>query len=98
MRRIGIAASKMSKGSLLSYNLYVILIASLFSLLGFFICGFSILLIIFLVSLVLHAVKPEFHGTWVHVFKICLIILSSVIGVFNIIAILKNVQCTRNKT
>jgi hypothetical protein len=51
-----------------------------------------------LVSLVLHAVKPEFHGTWVHVFKICLIILSSVIGVFNIIAILKNVQCTRNKT
>ena len=44
MLRIGIAASKMSKGSLLSYNLYVILIACLFSLFIFLICGFSILL------------------------------------------------------
>ena len=49
MLRIGIAASKMSKGCLSSYNLYVILISCLISLFIFFISGFSILLFIFLI-------------------------------------------------
>ena len=99
MLRIGIAASKMSKGGLLSYNLYVILIACLFSMFIFLLCGFSILLIVFLVSLILHAIKPaDFHEGWVHIFKICLIILAVVVGVFNIIAILKNLQFTKNKS
>jgi len=98
MQRIGIAASKMSKGGLLSYNAYVILIACLFSLMIFIICGFSILLIVLLTSLILHALKPtDFHASWLHMFKICLVVLSIVVGVFNIIAILKNIQCTKNK-
>jgi len=98
MLRIGIAASKMTKGGLLSYNLCVILIACLFSLLMFLICGFSILLIVFLVSLVLHALKPaNFHEDWVHIFKISLIILAYVVGLFNIVAILKNIQLAKNK-
>ena len=61
MLRIGIAASKMSKGSLFNYNLYVILIACLFSIFVFFICGFSILLIVFLVSLLLVARNYEYY-------------------------------------
>ena len=98
MLRIGIAASKISKGSLLSYNLCVILIACLFSLLVFLICGFCVVLIIFLISLILHALKPEdLHGSWVHVYKICLIILASVVGILNLAAILKNIQLTKNK-
>lgn len=98
MRRIGIAASKMSKGNLLTYNLYVILIACLFSLFVFLICGFSVLLIVFLASLILHAFKPaDFHAGWVHMFKICLIVLGLVVGVWNIVAILKNIQFTKNK-
>ena len=98
MLRIGIAASKMSKGGVLTYNLYVILISSLFSLFIFFICGFSILLIVFLVSLVLHALKPaDFHTGWVHMFKICLFVLALVVGVLNIVAIFKNIQFTKNK-
>lgn len=96
MQRIGIAASKMSKGGLLSYNLYVILIACLFSLLIFFICGFSILLIVFLVSLILHAINPEnFHAGWLHMFKICLVILGAVVACFNVLAIVKNIQFTK---
>jgi hypothetical protein len=99
MLRIGIAASKMSKGSLLNYNLYVILIACLVSLFIFLICGFSILLIILLVSLILHALKPsDLHTGWVHMFKICLIVLSVVVGIMNIVAIFKNIQFTRKKT
>ena len=98
MLRIGIAASKITKGSLLSYNLCVILISSLVSLLIFLLCGFSILIIVFLVSLGLHALKPEsFHSGWVHMFKICLIVLGVVVGIFNIIAIAKNLQFTKNK-
>ncbi|MDE2027197.1 MAG: hypothetical protein KGK03_04905 [Candidatus Omnitrophica bacterium] len=99
MRRIGIAASKMSKGSLLGYNLCVILIACLFSLLVFLICGFAILPIVFLVFLVLHAVKVTgFHTEWIHVFKICLLFLGVVTGIFTVIAIVKNLQLTKNKT
>lgn len=98
MLRIGIAASKMSKGDLLTYNLCVILIACLLSLFIFFICGFSILLIIFLISLILHALKPsDFQAGWVHMFRICLIVLALVVGVFNIVAIVKNIQFTKNK-
>ena len=99
MLRIGIAASKMSKGSLSNYNLYVILIACLFSLFIFLICGFSILLIVFLVTLALHALKPEyFHANlWWQMFKICLKILVIVVACFNIIAIIKNIQFTKNK-
>ena len=98
MLRIGVAASKMSKGSLLRYDLYVILIACLFSLFVFFICGFCILLIVFLVSSVLHALKPaDFHASWVHMFKICLIILALVMGILNLVAISRNIQFTKNK-
>ncbi len=98
MRRIGIAASKMSKGGLLSYNLYVILIACLFSFFIFLICGFSILLIVFLISLILNALKPtDFHADWAPMFKICLIVLALVMGGFNIVAVLKNIQFTKKK-
>ena len=98
MLRIGIAASKMSKGRLSNYNLYVILISCLFSLLVFFICGFAILIIVFLTSLILHALKPsDFHSGWVHMYKICLIVLAFVVGIFNIVAIVKNVQLTKKK-
>jgi len=98
MLRIGIAASKMSKGSLLSYNLYVILIACLFSLFIFFICVFSILFIIFLISLISHALKPaDFHAGWVPMFKICMIMLALVVGCFNVVAIVKNIKFTKNK-
>ena len=98
MLRIGLAASKMSKGSLFNYNLYVVLISCLVSLFVFCLCGFSILLIVFLISLMLHSLKPaDFHAGWVHMFKICLTVLAVVVGVFNVVAILKNIQFTKNK-
>ncbi len=98
MLRIGIAASKMSKGGLLSYNLYVILISCLLSLFIFLICGFTVILIVFLISLIVHALRPsDLHPGWVHVFKICLVVLAWVVGAFNIAAILKNIQFTKNK-
>jgi len=98
MLRIGVAASKMSKGSLLNYNLCVILISCIFSLFMFFVCGLSLLPIVFLISLILHALKPAgVYAGWVHIFNICLVVLGLVVGVFNIVAISKNIQLTKNK-
>ena len=98
MLRIGVAASKMSKGSLLSYNFFVVLISCLFSLIVFFICGFSILLIVFLVSLILHILRPvDFHAGWVPMAKFCMTVLAAVVGILNVVAIIKNVQFTKNK-
>ena len=52
----------------------------------------------FLISLIIHALKPaDIHVGWVHMFKISLIVLASVVGALNIIAILKNIQFTKNK-
>ena len=98
MLRIGIAASKMAKGNLLTYNLFVLLISCLLSLIIFMVCGISILIIVFLISLGLHAARPaDFHAGWLHMFKICLIALSVVTGVFNGVAIVRNIKLTRNK-
>jgi hypothetical protein len=98
MRRIGIAASKMAQGSLFTYNLFVVLLSCLLSLFIFLVCGFSILIIVVLVSWGLHALRPAgFHAGWMHMFKICLIILAVVTGIFNSVAIIKNIQWTKHK-
>ena len=98
MLRIGIAASKMAKGRLWTYNLFVVLLSCLFSLLFLLICGFFILIIVFLLSWGVHVLRPAgFHADWKHMFKICLIILAAVIGILNGVAIIKNIQLTKNK-
>jgi len=98
MLRIGIAASKMAKGRLWTYNLFVVLLSCLFSLFIFLICGFFILIIVFLLAWGLHALRPAgFHADWAPMFKICLIILAAVIGIYNMVAIIKNIQLTKNK-
>jgi len=51
-----------------------------------------------MVSLILHTIKPaDFHASWLHMFKICLVVLALVVGIFNLVAVLKNIQFTKNK-
>ena len=96
MLRIGVAASKMSKDSVLTYNMYVVLIATLFSFLVFAICASCILMTILLVSWMIHIAHPHApYPGWVHMLKISLLVLAMVIGVFNLIAIMKNIQMSR---
>ena len=98
MQRIGIAASKMSQGNLCRYNLCVVVIACLFSIFTFLICGFVILFFVFLAAIASHVLKPaEYHPHWLQMAKICLIVLGLVVGILNIAAILKNIQWTKNK-
>ena len=89
MKRIGIAASKISRGNLIVYNLSVIFISMLLSLLVFFISSFSILLVFFLAGLVIQGLagrSMDFGGS----IRMCLIALSVVIGMFSLLAVFKN--------
>ncbi len=96
MRRIGIAASKMAQGSLPKYNVFVIMIAFLCSLLLFFICGFSILAALFLVSLVCRPfLPPEFNAAGPAIVRMCLVALAVVIGALNVLAVIKNVKVNK---
>jgi hypothetical protein len=98
MERIGIAASKMAQGNLCKYNLFVIVISCLFALFIFVICGFSVLVALFLISLVVREFVPSVSGGgWVHVAKLSLAGLAALIGVLNVVAIMKNIKLGKNK-
>ena len=98
MERVGIAASKIAQGNLLKYNMFVVLIAFLCSLLLFLVCGFAILAALFLLALVCRPfLPPEFHTAWLAIVRVCLAALGIVIGVLNISAVIKNVKFTKQK-
>ena len=98
MERIGIAASKMAQGCLLKYNIFVVGICCLFSILIFLICGFSILVALFLISIVLRWIMPTaMSSAWLSIVKLSLVGLAFVVGVLNIWSIIKNIKCSKNK-
>jgi len=98
MQRIGIAASKMAQGNLLKYNLFVVVISCLFSMLIFLVCGFTVLAALFLISLALRVfILSDSSGNWIHVVKMSMAALGAVIGALNILAILKNIKISKNR-
>ncbi len=98
MERIGIAASRMAKGKLWTYNLFVVLISCLCSLMIFFICGFTILIALFMISLIFrHFLPPEFNNVWLSIAKICMLALSVVVALLNGAAIVKNIKLTKQR-
>src|SRR3989338_6815018 len=77
MKRIGIAASKISKGSLLSYNLFVLFLSTLFSLLIFFLSGFSIFMAIYMIQSISTGFMPfDIHSSWGEILKSCMVALA----------------------
>ena len=85
MERIGITASKIAKGRLLMYNLCVIGISFLFSLLVFFIAGSSIMLALIIISYVVEGVLPTgFEGGWGEVIRVSMISLTIVVSIFTL--------------
>ena len=98
MERVGIAASKIARGDLLKYNIFVVLIAFLCSFLLFLVCGLAILVALFLLALICRPfLPPEFHTAWLAIVRVCLTALGIVIGVLNILAVIKNFKFTRQK-
>ena len=93
MERIGIAASKIAQGNLILYNVFVILISLLFTLLIFFISGFSILAALYLIAVVTQkSIGPEINSDWKGIVRMCFVSLAVVVGVFNLLAVLKNIK------
>lgn len=93
MERIGIAASKIAKGNVFLYNFYVVLIAFLFSLFIFILAGVTVFFALVVISYVSSEVSPfAFDGQLVGLLKLCMISLTVIVAIFNILAILKNIK------
>lgn len=98
MNRIGLAASKMAKGDLFFYNVYVILIAFLFSLLIYFIAGSAIVLSLIIIGSIVSGLSSSLGEGWLTVIKICLISLSVVIGIITLFAISLNIKFIKSSS
>ena len=93
MERIGIAASKMAKGNLLLYNVWVIFISFLFSFFIFFIGGSAIAIALILIAYSAKGVMPvNFEKEWISIGLICMISLVVMVGGFCLIAISRNIK------
>lgn len=93
MRRIGVAASKIAKGNIWLYNLSVVAMACLLGLFVFLVCGFSIAVTLFVLSVLIQRLSPSGGDTaWLDVFKISLNILGALTGFFTLVAISKNIK------
>jgi len=98
MKRIGIAASKIAKGNLFLYNLYVVLISVMVSLFLYFIAGSSIVLGLIVVGYIVKGVLPSsVDQDWVAIVRVCMVTLTIVVSAVNIFAILKNIKLSKDK-
>ena len=93
MERIGIAASKMAQGKLFLYNVYVVLISFLFSLLIFLIGGSAVVIALIVIGYIVQGSGPACFGAeWRSIMLVCLGSLSFVVGLAALVAILRNIK------
>ena len=93
MKRIGIAASKISKGNLTLYNLYVVLISALFSLFLFIVAGSTIVFALVVIKYVGNEIiGVEFERSWQSILAVCMVSLTVVVTLFNLLAISINMR------
>jgi len=98
MKRIGIAASKIAKGNMILYNFYVILISALFSSFIFIISGsivfFGLMVITYFINEILEGVGEI---NWVAIQQVCMITLTLIIVLFNLVAVCINLKFTKTE-
>lgn len=93
MKRIGIAASKISEGNIILYNVFVLVLSTLFSLLVFFLSGFSIFVAIYIIhALLTGSTVFDFYSNWGGILKSCMVALAVMMGIFNMCAIGVNLK------
>jgi len=93
MKRIGIAAGKISKGNLFLYYFYVVCIASLFSLFIFIVVGTTVILSLTVMAYVANGMMPvERPHHWDSIRMICMVALTVIIAIFNLLAIFINIR------
>jgi hypothetical protein len=93
MKRIGIAASKISRSNLLLYNVVVLVLATLFALLIVFLSGFTIFLAIYLIhGLTTGFTTLDFQSGWGGIIRSCMVALALVAGFFILCAVGVNLK------
>jgi len=97
MKRIGIAASKISKGNKILYNCCVVLISVLFSLFIFIIAGSTVLFALAIIKYVGNEIiGKNFEDSWRSVLLACMISLTVVTTLFSLTAILINLKLPKS--
>ncbi len=98
MKRIGIAASKIAKGNLVLYNIYVVVISSIFSLFIFLIAGATVIFAIFIISYLSNEIlPPQYKNDWKAIIYFCMSSLSAITLLFNFWAIYRNMKVKNKK-
>ena len=98
MKRIGIAASKMAKGNLALYNLYVVLISFLFSSFIFIVAGASVVLALALIEYMaseVMALGPKQDSSFI--LTVCMVSLTVVVTLLTLFVISSNIRFSKNK-
>jgi hypothetical protein len=93
MKRIGIAASHIAKDDLVLYNVFVLILSFLLSLLIFCISAFSILMGVALTSYCTRGFMAIDAGSGF--FRFAFFCLASVVGLINLTAVLVNIKLKR---
>ena len=98
MKRIGIAASRISKGNLVLYNFYVVLISVLFSLLIFIAAGSTGIFALAVIRYVGNEIMGmEFEKSWRSILAVCMVSLTVVTTLFNLCAVMMNVKLSKGR-
>jgi len=93
MDRIGIASSKIAKGNLILYNLYVVLLTFMFSLFVFVIAGAAVMLALILVGYIVDGMLPHnLLKDWQQIVSVCMSVLTAVVGFFAVMALIRNIK------
>lgn len=98
MKRVGVAASKIAKDNLFLYNFYVVLISSLFSLFIFIVSGFVVTFALIIIGYVGKEIMlVKFERDWSDVLVVCMISLTIITAIFNLLIISKNIRLNKLK-
>ena len=98
MDRIGIAASKIAKGNVVLYNIYVVVLTFLFALFVFMIAGAAIMLALIIVGYFVDGLLlNDLLKDWRQVVVACMASLTAVVGFFAVWALIKNFKLKLSK-
>jgi hypothetical protein len=98
MKRIGLAASEISKGNIVLYNFYVILISCLFSFFIFLVVGTTIIFALMVIAYMSSEITGRHDlKDWYGVVGVCMATLTVVTVAFNLFAIMININIPRKK-
>ncbi len=98
MERIGIAASKIAKVNLYLYNLCVVLISFLYSLFIFIVTGLTVLVAIVIIRYIgAELMLVELDRHWSIIMTVCMVTLTTVITVFYLIALSRNIKLRKKE-